>query len=148
MKTDKDINLLEINKELHNKGVEKLIPNQTYFTMADLCKLQDYISNQYTNFNGGFGMSDTRDHAMLDKATDITFSFTTHLELRTDVARRNYRDKIEGGTTYSDKYPYEFNARNCVERLSWLETIIMICEDKGIPFKYHPSIIDEIIAHK
>ena len=137
------MNILDIHKELHGKGVERFIPKQIYFTTGDLVKLQNYLDKQYTNFNGGFGLHDDSYHIVGSIANDIKFSFTTHLETRSDCAVRAYRDNHD--KSYNDKYPYEFNERNCVEYLTWLETIIMLCDSKNIPFRYHPSIIDEII---
>jgi hypothetical protein len=137
MKNEKE-KLLNINK--NSKATKRFEPSQKYFTFADLLKLQRYLSDTYTNFDGGFGMFD-ESSASTELPEDITFGFVIEKERRFDRMLRKER-----GQEFDELHPFKWNERNCSERIHWLEMIIMLCDVKHIPFRFDPSIIDEIIA--
>lgn len=143
MKTKQDF--LNINKKVTTG--KQLSPRsmRTYFTYEDILKLQKWISNRYANFNGGFGMFSDEVHVLMSKIDDTTgFSFVVEKEKREEAARTKYRKVL-----FDDDYPEsEWNVHTCIDKFTWLETIILICEDLGILFRYDPKIIDEIIAHE
>ncbi len=137
------MDILNINKELHGKGYISFNPSQKYFTLQDILKLQEFLNETFTNFNGGFGMFNFDEHIISEKVGDIIFSFSVPFEIRSDQARRVYRTKQD--PEFMATMPFVFNYRNCIEQLTWLETIIFLCENLNIPFQYDPSIIDIII---
>lgn len=138
MKTKDELLNININKNAN----KYFAPLKKYFTYGDLLKLQEYISNMYSNFNGGFGMYSSN---MVDTIIDepIIFSFVIDDEIRNDICIRKNREKND--LQYSKKFPFEFNKNYCVEKITWLELILRLCELKNIKFKYDPIIIDEII---
>ena len=101
--------------------------------------VQNWASNRYTNFNGGFGIAPGSDYILKYKVDNKNeFTFISDKPLRTDVA------------AYSDRPEFirEFNQMSCTESLNWTEFLIIICMNEGIEFKYDRSIIDEILNIK
>jgi len=137
MQTKEIDELVDINLKLHKKGTERFNTERDYFTLADIIKFQNFLSERFTNFNGGFGLHNAEKYIMESPAPlDLCFTFCTDKQLKGDALfkKRNNLD-----------YPFEFNKMNFVETFSWLEMIIFVCKDLNIEFRYHPDIIDEII---
>lgn len=133
--------LLNINTKALNGKILNCNATKVYFTYADILKLQKYIQKTYTNFNGGFGMFSDEAHVLLSAiGTDVGFSFVVETEHRDEAARTSYRKEL-----FDDTNEFVWNAYNCTDKFTWLEMIIILCEDKGIAFRYDPNIIDEII---
>jgi len=131
--------LLNINST-PNEG-KMFIPTKKYFTFNDLVKLQRFLSTTFTNFDGGFGMVRDDEYDLSQIAKDISFRFTIPHEKREEVISRKWN------TRWGGFYPdFKWSAYNCIETLTWLETIVMLCEDHKIAFRYDPNIIDEIIS--
>ncbi len=135
--TDEEIK--DINKTFYGRGIKRLNIPSVIFTMNDINMIQNWASNRYTNFNGGFGIAPGSDYILKYKVDNKNeFTFISDKPLRTDIA------------AYSERPEFirEFNQMNCTESLNWVEFLIIICMNEGIEFKYDRSIIDEILNIK
>ena len=132
--TDEEIK--DINKTFHGKGIKRLNIPPVIFTMNDMNKIQNWASNRYTNFNGGFGIAPDCDYILKYKVENKNeFTFISDKPLRSDIA--SYGDRVE--------MIQDFNQMSCTESLNWTEFLIIICMNEGLEFKYDKSIIDEIL---
>lgn len=140
------MNVLEINKEVNNRGHLFFDTPNEFFTIGDILKLQNYIANTYVNFDGGFGIYNQSDLNLssTDDVDTLFFRFTTNKELLKDKARRLYYDS-KTNNEHSQKYPFVFRENCCIETIHWLAMLIRLCELHNIPFIYSPKTIDSLI---
>lgn len=136
-----DEELKDFNKILHGRGIKRLSIPAVIFTIGDINKIQEWASNRYTNWNGGFGIAPGSDYILkyiVDNKNEFTF-----------ISDKPLRKNIAAYSSNNPEYiKKEFNSMDCVERLNWVELLIIICMNEGIEFKYDRSIIDEILNIK
>ena len=132
-----DEELIDLNKTLHGRGIKRLNIPPVIFTIDDINKVQEWASNRYTNWNGGFGIAPGSDYILKYKVDNKNeFTFISDKPLRKDIAAYSKNPEIN----------QKFNSMDCVESLNWVEFLIIICQNEGLEFKYDRSIIDEILS--